>query len=125
MIIFVEYIMRKLFYFLICCGFFSCEEKVEIAPPANIINASKMVYILTDIHIADAAINLNNEYPKDILLDKQSLYNDIYKKHKVRKAQFDSSFTYYSGDMDKMWDIYNDMLIVISEKQAAIQSTNP
>jgi hypothetical protein len=101
-----------------------CSSEDE-TPPDNIINSSKMVYIMMDIHIVDAAINMNNETPRGVVLNKPELYAAVYKKYRVRKTQFDSSFTYYARHPEKMQEIYDDLLIRLSEKQASIDNAKP
>lgn len=90
---------------LAACG---SEKKEKI--PAGILPKEKMIAVITDLHVAEAAINLN-------LLRPDSLY-DVYEKNKITKQQYDSSFKYYSLNPEKLVEIYNEVLNEISKKQA-------
>ena len=97
-------------FFALC--FVACNNKEKENIPTGILSKEKMVAVITDLHIAEAAINLN-------LLTADSLYN-IYEKNKITKAQYDSSFKYYTMNPDLLLKIYDEVLNEISKKQAEV-----
>ena len=97
----------------------SCMEK-EISIPENILKQKEMSSLLTDIHIAQSAIN------NKIVIDSLNYtFNDylnyILKQHKIKKKDFLSSLKFYSEHPDILQEVYDSVLISISRMEAATE----
>jgi hypothetical protein len=87
----------------------SCSKAVE---NNTIIDESKFVDVLVDIHIADATLIVSG---LKINADSTKIglyYNDVLIKHKVTQKQIQNTFAYYSGNPKKFEKIYE----LVSEK---------
>ena len=102
--------MKKEFIYFIFIFFIACGSPKENIP-ADILPKEKMIEVVTELHIAEASINLN-------LYNTDSL-KTIYSKHQVTKAQCDSSFKYYALHPKQLSEIYKGVLNEISKRQAA------
>lgn len=60
-----------------------------------------MEAVLYDIYIAEGEINNNYSIFSSDSARKQDLLNSVFKKHKIKEADFDSSLVWYSGHLDK------------------------
>lgn len=81
---------------------FSCNEKV-VEKPENLIPAEKMISVLYDMAVINAAKNMN----QDILLEydiEPMAY--IYSKHGVDSLQFVKSDLYYASKPSEYETIY-------------------
>lgn len=109
--------MKKIFFLL--CVFVSCNSSEnEDAGSEHALPKQKMVEILTDIHIAEAAIKVN-AVPVDSIDDYlEKYYDEIYALHKTNKEEFKRSFRFYSGIPVVLDSIYEEVLISLSKKQA-------
>ena len=94
------------FSFLI---FTNCSFKKDIAPPADLISADTMEFILVDLTINEAA--LNSGIPNDTLKKINVLAN-----YKISRQRFDTSFTYYTKNPQKLKDIYTNVLEDLNQK---------
>ncbi len=96
---FLDYIILCLFC---CTGLVACKNKI----PSKVIQPSKMENILYDYHLAQAMgdeFSGGENYKKDLLIQY------VFKKHRVTKAEFDSSMVWYTRNMDKLNDIYKNV----------------
>ena len=92
----------------------------EISIPENILKQKEMSSLLTDIHIAQSAIN------NKIVIDSLNYtFNDylnyILKQHKIQKKDFLSSLKFYSEHPDILQEVYDSVLISISRMEAATE----
>ena len=71
--------------------------------PSNVLTPEKLEAVLYDYHLVQAIISdmpSNERYKKDLYFDY------IYDKHKVTKAEIDSSLVYYARYPQDLSDIY-------------------
>lgn len=96
---------------------FSCSEKrvKAVDKPDWVLDESKMVDIITDLRIADAATYYNTSAPPR---DKVKDWFFIMKKHGVQDSIFRKSHDFYAGQPEVAVKIYEDVIDRISEMQA-------
>lgn len=104
-------IVFSLFFFISC-------SKGEKKIPQGILKEEKMVELLVDIHLAQAAVNLSNFGQSNLPNDFEKLKKDIYSKHQISKEKFLESFTYYTNHPEKFDKIYGDVITELSRQQA-------
>jgi len=85
--------MRKSICFLMLIGLTSCNEKL-MEKPDNLIDRGKMVAVLADMAIANAAITANKSLIKDNNF-RPTEY--VLHKHGIDSAQFVDSDRYYAS----------------------------
>src|SRR5690606_33650340 len=110
---------NKILYILLLVGISyilpSCSDKEE---NKNIIDRDTMVQILSDMEMAKATIIISDMNKKP---DKKQLFEHIYINHHTTSQTFDNSLLYYSKKPKEMEQIYNDVITVLSQKQASLQ----
>lgn len=110
--------MKQLVLCLISILFlFACKEKqARVAnKPAWVIDEKKMVDIIADLRIIDAATYINSSAPP------RNKVNDWYfvmKKHKVQDSIFRKSHDYYAEHPEVAEKLYEQVIDKISEMQA-------
>ncbi|HXU28130.1 MAG TPA: DUF4296 domain-containing protein [Bacteroidia bacterium] len=99
------------FCLLIFCCFLlpNCYFKKEIKPPTNLISADSMELILTNLTLAEAA--LNNGVANDTVKKINVLAN-----YNISVPRFDSSFAYYTQNPKKLKEIYAKVLEDLNKK---------
>lgn len=107
--------MKKYFIilFLILFAFsFSCknEEKKK-----GIIEPSKMVEVMTDVHLAEALLKdkKNNGIKTDSFAN--IYYSGIFIKHKITRKQLDENLSYYASKPLELGKIYDSIIAKISK----------
>ena len=94
----------------------SCSRKEE-SVPEEIISPDSMVVIMVDVHLAEAAANVNR------INDSQrfsagELYPLIFKTHHIDSATFRKSFDYYLNHPDKFNRIYEQVIAELSKQES-------
>ncbi len=86
--------------------------------PKNLIDASTMVNIMTDIHIIESQINnLHLQHQDSSVFIYQKLKVKMLKKYNTDTAIFNSSFKYYILNPDKMKLIYVEVKNKLEEEK--------
>ncbi len=101
--------MRILLAVIVFLGF-ACEppdENAHLKP--YILEEGKFIDVFVDYSLIESTINLNIKGATDQNYD--SLYNfNVFKKHNVTKAQYDSTLKYYSAKPEEFKEIMERVL---------------
>jgi hypothetical protein len=103
-------IQRKAMLFIISLVFLiSCGNSYVLSP-------EKLEDVLVDLHIAEG-VSMKKASSFKSNEDKLNLFNYVYNKHGIDKAQFDSTMRYYSENSSDLSVIYTHVL----ERVAALE----
>jgi len=108
----------QLFICLIAIVSVSCKDRV----PSKYPNEKEMTKLLVELHMAEATLSQSTN--KSIDGDKQILgsYKFVLDKHNLTKAEFDSALLWYAGHPVIYQRVYDDVIAVLSEEEAASTS---
>ena len=97
--------MKKFILSLILlCLLLSCNDIDRPSKPKNLISESKMVDIITDMSLLNAAKGVD----KDILVENGIVpLNFIYEKYQIDSLQFAESNNFYAYNVNKYEAIYS------------------
>ena len=114
------------FYFTVAFGILfgifvtGCSKK-PMSIPENTISPDTMVSILTEIHLAQAAVSMN--VPGYTARFTTSDYlPSIFKKHHTTKQRFDKSLRFYSDNPNLLDSIYKEVLDDLNRKEGEIDA---
>ena len=99
--------------------------KTEI--PTEILSETEFASILKEIHVAEAAFELNKskglENAKNTLANS---YQSIYKKYDITDSTFSKSLEYYAKHPEILEEIYSTVLEQLTEDRSTLdrQETN-
>ena len=99
----------SLFSFSILTLLISCTGKTN-SVPSRIIPKDKMVDVLVDIHLAEAAADTRGYTRQEINLMMASKYDTIFQKNETTFEQFKSSYDYYMDHPDEFSEIYSEVV---------------
>jgi len=74
-----------------------------------------MAEVLAEMELAQAAYKYQNISQR---FDIHFMFEEIYKKNKVTKEEFNTSLKFYSSSPKEMDDIYNETIELLTKKQA-------
>lgn len=94
--------MKKIYVFLLIIGFFSCAEKL-LEKPENLIPKEKMVLILNDLAVVNAAKVTNAQI---LVQHKIEPTEYIFTKYGIDSVQFVESDRYYASIPEEHEEIY-------------------
>jgi len=106
-----------------CLLLVSCGEKkdipsTEVAMPADsLISSDRMVHILADVHIVEAALlmerNENHETP-----GKPDLYyRGIFTKYHISRERYDMNLKFYRQNPAKLTRMYDKVIMELETRQ--------
>jgi hypothetical protein len=100
----------------------SC-SKSEIKIPADIIPKDSMVFIMMDVHIAEAGVKTLSA--DSVAINTKTYYAFIYKKHHITEEQFQKSLRFYTYNPELLQEIYIKMTEEMSKKEAEVSKMLP
>ena len=112
--------MKKLFYILVVILFWcftGCDEPV-VEKPENLIEREKMVEMLADIHLAEAAFNTQRH--RDSLVEQSTsadFYYSVLEKHEVADTVFEKSYVFYASQPRKFEKMYRESMNLLNEME--------
>lgn len=102
----------------------ACHEEKETRP-AGILPEHDMIELLADLHLTEASIQLNNLAASDSSRKiAEGYYKNVFIKHHVTSAQFDSSFQYYTKRPEQLSVVYDSVLARLSQIKAHTAETS-
>lgn len=133
-----------LFTFLLLfasCGGGEEEKVVLMEKPVDLIAQDKMIQVLVDVHLLEAALQYrspqapsrtpftitpdNPQTPIALPTDQKTLpYYDIFAKHAVTRAQYESSLQWYMTDAVLYGQMYDEVINELVRRQAYEQSAS-
>lgn len=85
-----------------------------------VIPQDSMIVLLTDLQLVDATINLKAKEGRPISEYAGEYSRQVLDKHGVTREEFNESIRYYSFYVEKMDEIYEQVIINLSKKEAEI-----
>ena len=106
--------LRLSFFITLIICFLGCQNVNYPKKPKNLISQDKMVDILTESYLANAARSIDNR----AILDKGvKIDSMIYRNFGVDSLQFASSNAYYAADVNA----YRDIFVEVEARLTAMQ----
>jgi hypothetical protein len=113
------FFMPKKYMVLLCLSLFSCSNNEKKDAAAMKIEPTKMVQLLADIHLVEAALEVEPQGIRDSLT--QLYYPQVLARHQVSKADFDSTMHYLGRHPVELDSLYRKMNVrldtLIKQKQ--------
>lgn len=115
--------MNKIIVFLVATiALSSCGSDKTLATESSyIIRQDTLVQILKDIHLVDAAAKQNFLPNNADNYNKYKEYKAVLELHKVSKARFDSTISYYSLQNNKYNKLYETVILELKKEESAVQ----
>jgi len=107
--------MKYLFCLLIlfsftCCKHEQSQSHSDSQKPDTLISRERMIRILTDVHLTEAALAHFKNKGKITGNLTEDYYDAIFKKHKISKNTFTSNFNYYKLDQAEFIRMYEKVI---------------
>jgi hypothetical protein len=102
----------------------SCSE-TPVKKPEKLLQENRMVEMLIDIHLAEAAFNVRRH--RDSLVERSSsadFYYSILQKHSVQDTVFEQSLVFYASQPRKFEKMYRQVMNQLSEMDQEYSGRN-
>ena len=118
--------MRHLFLLLIILGFVSCSNRnetlVEGIPQDSILPKEQMILMLADLHIIEAAMQLERNKGKDPREISKIWFSTFFSRNKVSEKRFNASVEYYKQDEGEFIKLYEEVIVELEKRGGHIKS---
>lgn len=99
--------------------FFTSCKNDEVKIPNDVFSKEKMTNLLVEIHLSDAIAA--DERIKDVKLlneIKKAYFTSVLEKNNIKEEDFESSLAFYQDHPNVFFEIYENVMIVLSEQEA-------
>ena len=100
---------------------FSCSHKTD-SVPSRIIPKDKMVDVLVDVHLAEAAADNHGLKSPQIDMMMAARYDSVFQKHGITFEEFKSSYDYYLAHPDVLSEIYSEVVNKLTTMESKANS---
>lgn len=109
---------RGLLYLAICVVVSCIPETPTV--PEDIIQRDKMVKVLEEVQIIEAVRQRGVILPKNMDPDNEALrlYHRLFEKYQINDSLFKKSFEWYEAHPKLLAEMYDEVLVSLSEEQA-------
>lgn len=97
----------------------ACQNPSEVKIPEGVLDQKEMAEVLADIHMVEGA-RVGREIMGDSL-HSDFYYAKVYQKYDITKAEFDSSFSFYSKHPKMMDAIYSKAIEQLNKMEMQLQ----
>ena len=98
---------------LVSVAVFGCSPHEEQVP-SYVLAKDKMVSLLVDIHLTEAAADFKLLTPDQINIAMATRYGDLFRKHGTTFDQFSDSYHYYLMHANELSEIYTEVVNQLS-----------
>lgn len=106
--------MRYLLFVIFCCmNLLACNKDMAEMP----IDRDKLIPILVDVHLAEAAMQEVPSEKRDSL--GKAYYKKVFSIHKVTEADFNKSLFIIRQDPDELEAIYKEVIANLEKREEA------
>jgi hypothetical protein len=118
--------MKRLFALIfIFAALLSCKDDITKIKKKNLIPRRDFIEILAEIHLVDVMTNSPGFSRKFEAADTFELNQQIFDKHKVTKAQFDSTVSMYIRQPDVYIKVYDEVLLKLNYMLDTLKKNSP
>lgn len=107
--------MRKLIFIssLVILLAVAC-DKEHIEKPDHLIKEKKMIEMLVDVHMAEAAYHVMRDDSFVINSSTENFYYSVLEKHGIQDSVFEKSLIYYAGQPKRFEKMYREVMTQLS-----------
>lgn len=104
----------------------SCSEEVVVETiPADVLSKQAMVELLVDIQLIEGGIIIRKLKGKEFDKEINVYYQIAFKKHGLTKKTFEYNMRYYTDHLEKLEEIYDEVINELSKLQAESETQKP
>ena len=118
--------IKWIFGFLLMGWLTACGTEQEIPEPDNLIEEPEMVDVLGDVCKVEARFQRRLTVGK-VNIDEmvEHNYRIVMEEHNITLTQFKDSYTYYEQDPSKLQQIFDSVIVHLTEEQSILEKEAP
>ncbi len=118
--------LSRLMWMILLAGLTACgdtgsqPESFRIGNADSTLSENRMVVLMTDVHIAEAALTIAQNQGRETKELSRELYNGIFRKHGITRADYDRSLRYYSQHPQRFTKMYARVIAILKDQEQRI-----
>jgi hypothetical protein len=114
---------------LFCVLIMGCGQKkvtpgIAVAMPSDsLIAPLKMILILADIHVVEAAMHTDKRTGPATTTGSEFYYNGIFRKYHISPARYEQNLSHYRQNPGEFAKMYEQVVGIIESRQKKFPST--
>ncbi len=118
--------MKRFFALLfLIAALLSCKDDLTKIKKKDLIPREKFIEILIGIHMTDVVISGSEYFRKYKPEDTLEVYAELFEKHQVTKAEFDSTVSMYIRQPDIYLKVYDEVLLKLNYMLDTLKNNDP
>lgn len=119
--------MRCLIFLSLIWVIFGCRSSAEKNLPHGLVKDSiipqpEMINILADVHVLEAALQIQRNKNEDINAMEDFYYKNLFSKYRMNRKRFELNLNYYEMDLDNFRKMYEEVGLKL---EASSRMPNP
>ncbi|MEH6763640.1 MAG: DUF4296 domain-containing protein [Aequorivita antarctica] len=110
---------QSIFFIVFVLSLFGCQDVNQPEKPKNLISKDKMVDILTETYLDNAARSIDN---KSIIAKGIKMDSMVYKNYGIDSLQFAKSNAFYAADVNMYMEIVGEVEARLNTMQQKMDS---
>lgn len=103
---------------LLSCGEPSVIKEIDpIVPSDSLIPKEKMIRLLVDIHIVEAALVVKRNETEETNDLAIQYYQAVFKKYGISRNRYDKNLKFYRQDPEEFGKMYEEVIRELTERQ--------
>lgn len=113
---------------LFCTLFFACREKKDIRGTSStissdsLISPEKMILILADVHIVEAALLLERNEGLTSKGKPGEYYQGIFNKYRISHERYDQNLTFYRENPENFEKMYEKVIELLENREQTLSA---
>jgi hypothetical protein len=110
---------QSIVFIILVLGIFGCQDVTQPEKPKNLIAKDKMIDILMETYLDNAARSIDN---KTIISKGIKMDSMVYKKFGIDSLQFAKSNAYYAADVNIYMEMFKEVETRLTKMQQKMDS---
>lgn len=117
------FISRFLIAVFLCLLLFACREKkdIPVSPYSisadSLISPNQMILILSDVHVVEAALQLEGKEKIESKDKTGDYYQGIFNKYHISPERYGQSLTYYRQNPENFSKMYEKVIELLENRR--------
>lgn len=117
------HILSRTLWLILFAGLTACgdsgnhPESVTIGNTDSVLSENRMVVLMADVHIAEAAITIALNQGRETKALSRELYDGIFRKHGITRADYDQSLRHYNQHPQQFTKMYTRVISILKDQE--------
>ncbi|MCX6252738.1 MAG: DUF4296 domain-containing protein [Bacteroidetes bacterium] len=104
------------------CRSYSSENLPKGLVADSIIPEKEMIGIMADVHVLEAALQMERNKNHDIRPIQDFYYTRLFSKYKISEKRFRKNISFYQGDPEQFKKMYDQVVEILDSRKKTLKN---